>query len=650
MPPPSQRKSSSKPSGKPRVVVSPTHNVSKPERAKLYRAMAEQHFRTLQRISSNRGVARMRALYERASAEIAAKLRREVARGRAETMGAHQHRIALGLLRGGVNAMTKRLQGELGDVTREAQEESLNLTTDSIMKLAKDFDGAEVSLPTLEVGVFEGVTHKRRESLLRRHSTSFDNYGGRLVAKMEDEISQSMLQQETPGEAIDRVQQAMDGEWWQAERIVRTECLLGDTLVDAAMIRAVHRRSYQGPVVNVVTRNGREFTATPNHPMLTRRGWVGAGFLRESDYLICDARQKDASSFSNKNVATRPACISELFDSIATIGVCERHRSTKPDFHGDAGDGHIDAQFPNRVLIIGDFAAFREPLKELLFAKSAFSSSAFCARCLNLITYEGRCLCGGADWNAISLQASQNCRSRKVIRCPYTYRAFSVLVALNYLRSIYVRTKMQGALSPNDSIFVRLLSGALNSSFCDNYVYFPLWDSRRALDCRVATPSDIEFDRCSQIVWREWKGHVYNLSTQHGYFSISKGLCTGNTSFAFSSVANDGIIEAQEELPDMMKLWSEHVTTSGAPMDDRVGVDSMAMAWQVANPGEMFYCPASALTPAPNGETEVGPSLAGTEVEFPPLRPNGREVLLPFRLGWGVGPTWRWAGRRVPVV
>jgi intein/homing endonuclease len=38
----------------------------------------------------------------------------------------------------------------------------------------------------------------------------------------------------------------------------------------------------------VVTARGRKFSATANHPMLTRRGWVGAGSLRVGDELICE--------------------------------------------------------------------------------------------------------------------------------------------------------------------------------------------------------------------------------------------------------------------------------------------------------------------------------------------------------------------------
>jgi hypothetical protein len=52
-------------------------------------------------------------------------------------------------------------------------------------------------------------------------------------------------------------------------------------------------------------------------------------------------------------------------------------------------------------------------------------------------------------------------------------------------------------------------------------------DLSNALD---AQPGDIEFDRVVALRRFEFAGHVFNLSTAHGYFTID-GLYTGNTIF-----------------------------------------------------------------------------------------------------------------------
>jgi hypothetical protein len=48
-------------------------------------------------------------------------------------------------------------------------------------------------------------------------------YGSRVVGAIENQLALSLVEGETTGDAIDRVQGVADNEWWQAERIVRTE-------------------------------------------------------------------------------------------------------------------------------------------------------------------------------------------------------------------------------------------------------------------------------------------------------------------------------------------------------------------------------------------------------------------------------------------
>lgn len=107
------------------------------------------------------------------------------------------------------------------------------------------------------------------------------------------------------------------------------------------------------------------------------------------------------------------------------------------------------------------------------------------------------------------------------------------------------------------------------------------------------------------------------------------------TAWAASSVAADGIRELHGEVPDLRMRWSEHVDDfTGQPMDDRVAPDSMVMHGQVAAPGGVFTMPR---------DDRVDARLWGLSWEFPPLRPNAREVLSPWRPSWGV-PGWKYAG------
>ena len=63
-------------------------------------------------------------------------------------------------------------------------------------------------------------------------------------------------------------------------------CLPGDAHVLARGVSGHTERWYEGPVVRIGTRSGNHLTCTPNHPVLTPRGWVAAGGLHVGDHVI----------------------------------------------------------------------------------------------------------------------------------------------------------------------------------------------------------------------------------------------------------------------------------------------------------------------------------------------------------------------------
>lgn len=121
------------------------------------------------------------------------------------------------------------------------------------------------------------------------------------------------------------------------------------------------------------------------------------------------------------------------------------------------------------------------------------------------------------------------------------------------------------------------------------------------------------------------------------------------TAYAYNVTHRDGIEESAKEIPELMQQWQEHCDASGAPLDDRVAVDSLAMHGQCAPAGGVFTMPPTAPFPDKKGNTEVPDSLVGLQWEYPPNRPNDRAVISPWMPDWGV-PGWIWrGGRRVPL-
>lgn len=118
--------------------------------------------------------------------------------------------------------------------------------------------------------------------------------------------------------------------------------------------------------------------------------------------------------------------------------------------------------------------------------------------------------------------------------------------------------------------------------------------------------------------------------------------------YAYNASHRDAI-EAESEAfdGDVWSQWSEHVSEDGAPLDDRVCVDSLAMHGQVARTGQVFHQPPTSPTPDSKGRTDVPRQLVGMTWEHPPNRPNDRSTLVPWRPHWNV-PGWLWRdGERV---
>ncbi|UVG34979.1 hypothetical protein SEA_VIACONLECTUS_16 [Gordonia phage ViaConlectus] len=112
-------------------------------------------------------------------------------------------------------------------------------------------------------------------------------------------------------------------------------CVVGDTRVSGhgQGLRAAARRIHEGTFVHLVTVDGHDLTITPNHPVLTTRGYVPAGRIKPGDYLLATALPV------LPEVDDRPPRVDELFGAICETRVQQRVVSGGVDFHGDAAVG-----------------------------------------------------------------------------------------------------------------------------------------------------------------------------------------------------------------------------------------------------------------------------------------------------------------------
>lgn len=193
--------------------------ISAQARQAAQQILGEQQ-KLLGRVTNERAAARLRKLYDQAAAELEGKLAR-VRGGRTMTVG--QHRQMLHQLRLFGVQMPVRMAEGLGQVAHETQRTALNSLAKGIQAVERTFKGAATPLPLAEASRFAGVIDRRKTSLMRMHQSSMANYGTRIVGKMENQLAVSLASGETQMDAIDRITKTADLEWWQGERIVRTE-------------------------------------------------------------------------------------------------------------------------------------------------------------------------------------------------------------------------------------------------------------------------------------------------------------------------------------------------------------------------------------------------------------------------------------------
>lgn len=451
----------------------------------------------------------------------------------------------------------------------------------------------------------------------------------------------------------------------RAALIANTECLMPETLVTAAHVTAAHRRFYNGEIIEITTKSGRKITATPNHPMLSQKGWQAAGALRKGDYLVCNGGQQN--SLGRQDVKDRPPTISEVFDALALVGVVERVSSVSKDFHGDGiADSNVDIATPNGPLVVGNFSSLNKPVLDQLFSPTDCATPACCPRCGALLSDKGVCFCvrpqldtssfkdafykssflpiflsQGANTGAFKVACDDGSvgqiGSKLIGHLAVDISLFSSGSGASYDPCLpdYSGANIQRGSGQSRCVMNRLPTfvGGDDSSFCDVIDVVPCFStqfdsvssashkfmgvenshnnpatflgSRRNLINGEAAA--IEFDDVVLVRRARFSGHVYNLTTCCGYF-VANETYTGNTRRAHSQGALIGYEQAAANGVKVMKGWS---TSGDNPCQDCQDNED-------------------------EGSIPLGQDFQSGD-DAPPAHPNCRCVIVPVVLdaGWG---------------
>ena len=120
-------------------------------------------------------------------------------------------------------------------------------------------------------------------------------------------------------------------------------CFPADTTISLETLPvSVTKRWYTGELTEITTSLGHKLTGTPNHPILTDRGWVRLSHLTKGDHVAHDGLPVGREPLSDPDVKNPRPTIGQIFDLAAIGAPGHRRRFVRENFHGDGQEGEVD--------------------------------------------------------------------------------------------------------------------------------------------------------------------------------------------------------------------------------------------------------------------------------------------------------------------
>lgn len=147
-------------------------------------------------------------------------------------------------------------------------------------------------------------------------------------------------------------------------------CFVSETPITAPGLQASIRAPYVGPLVTITMKSGGVLSGSPNHPILTERGWVRLGEIQQGDNLIrAQVSELDRSSRVDPHEQGAPTTIGEVHRALNQPTAVGRHRVARSvvDFYGDRPSGEVEVVPADRELRDRLDSAHAQHLSELGF-------------------------------------------------------------------------------------------------------------------------------------------------------------------------------------------------------------------------------------------------------------------------------------------
>lgn len=294
-------------------------------------------------------------------------------------------------------------------------------------------------------------------------------------------------------------------------------CLPGDALVTAgSRITGATSRIYDGELVEIRTLSQKVFTATPNHPVLTDRGWVPIGSIDQGSYVV-GAREGQrvlVTDNDDQYVPARIQDVAEAFLRSRQVLSVEVPLAAE-DFHGDGRGSKVAVVGADRFLRHGRHASVCEQHSEVSLQLAGAPGS-------TLVVERARDLLLGRDR----------------------------LSTATVMRRAGQPGALFGARGGHARVHAFAAVAGLDSGFEQYSADRPAADTVGFGERLLARTGEVELDQVVSVRRYPFRGHVYNLETVDGWY-IGNGIVTHNCRCQVSVWL--GSLSGQPDLPERLK-------------------------------------------------------------------------------------------------
>jgi len=335
-------------------------------------------------------------------------------------------------------------------------------------------------------------------------------------------------------------------------QLAHPNCLIAGQQVWAAEVETAFTRWFEGEVIVIRTAANDLLTCTPNHPILSGRGWVAAGELTERDHVFRSGDGEGITRLLDPDHDHRPTLIEQIADTLrpAGSGTAITMPGAAIDFHGDGAEGDVHVVWPD--CFAGD-TTNRQQVQEFAFGLALMSERALLAKRdtaamrERLLATAHSVVCG--DGESLPIRGRGIDIAERSCFVPVANGQATALpsgVQIGEAHAHFTRERY-AALASQIAQMQRLDFGVVAP-----LLRHPAWHDgpipavellAECLGVNADTQGDlaqglaslVSPTRITQVLRRPFRGHVYNLQTKAGWY-VAENIITHNCSLVLIPV------------------------------------------------------------------------------------------------------------------